>query len=87
MVKTDQQALKFLEEQRVGTTARQKWVSKLLGYDFTISYKKGKENKVVDALSCIEEQLEVVEGSLTMISFPNPSWIEELKNSYRESPE
>lgn len=73
IVKTDQQALKFLLEQRVRTPTQQKWVSILMGYEFTINYKKGKENKVVDALSRVEENLEVAEGSLAMISFPNSS--------------
>lgn len=33
----------FLLEQKVGIVAQQKWVTKLLGYDFTIEYKKGRE--------------------------------------------
>lgn len=49
-VRTDQQALKYLLEQRVGTPSQQKWISKLLGYDFTIEYKSGKNNAVADAL-------------------------------------
>jgi hypothetical protein len=28
-----------------------KWVTKMLGYDFEIIYKKGKHNVVADALS------------------------------------
>jgi hypothetical protein len=51
VVRTDQQALKYLWEQRVGTPAQQKWVSKLLGYDFMVEYKRGRENKAGDALS------------------------------------
>jgi hypothetical protein len=51
VVRTDQQALKYLLEQRVGTAAHQKWVSKLQGYDFMVEYKRGRENKVADALS------------------------------------
>lgn len=51
VVETDQQALKFFLEQCVGTAVQQKWIAKLLGYDFKIQYKKGKENVVADALS------------------------------------
>ncbi|XP_041009333.1 uncharacterized protein LOC121253378 [Juglans microcarpa x Juglans regia] len=50
-VRTNQQALKYLQEQRVGIPAQQKWVSKLLGYDFSVEYKSGKTNQVADALS------------------------------------
>jgi len=50
-VRTDQQALKYLLEQRVGTPAQQKLVSKLLGFDFIVEYKKERENKAANALS------------------------------------
>jgi hypothetical protein len=51
VIKTDQQSLKHLLEQRVGTPMQQKWITKLLGYPFVVEYKKGKENVVADALS------------------------------------
>ncbi|XP_042965413.1 uncharacterized protein LOC122299304 [Carya illinoinensis] len=87
IIKTDQQALKYILEQRVATVTQQKWLTKLLGYDFTISYKKGKENKVADALSRkMEDQISPA-GVLAMISLPNPEWIEDLKASYRDSVE
>ena len=50
-VKTDQQNLKYLLEQKIGTPVQQKWFAKLLGYNFVVEYKKGKDNLVSDALS------------------------------------
>ncbi|XP_019253895.1 PREDICTED: uncharacterized protein LOC109232588 [Nicotiana attenuata] len=50
-VKTDQKALKFLLEQKLHTGSQLKWITKLMQYDFIIEYKKGKENKAIDALS------------------------------------
>jgi transposase InsO family protein len=52
-IKTDQQALKHLLLQRIDTPAQQRWVSKLLGFDFEVEYKRGKENKATKALSRI----------------------------------
>jgi hypothetical protein len=55
VVKTDYQSLKFLLEQKVGTPFQQKWITKLIGYDFTVEYKKGVDNRVADALSRRED--------------------------------
>ncbi|MCH81990.1 enzymatic polyprotein, partial [Trifolium medium] len=48
-VHTDQKSLRFLTNQRV--MGQQKWTSTLLGYDFDIKYKPGKENSEADAFS------------------------------------
>ena len=66
-VKTDHESLKYFLEQRLSSEEQQKWVTKMLGYDFEIIYKKGKDNVVADALSRKDED---VEGMLCAISLP-----------------
>jgi hypothetical protein len=65
IINTDQQNLKFPLEQKIGTLAQQKWITKLMGYSFLIGYKKEKENKVVVALSRKEEEGKLVHHILS----------------------
>jgi hypothetical protein len=49
---TDHCSLKYFLQQRVATPEQQKkWVIKLLGYDYEIVYRPGRENSAADALS------------------------------------
>ncbi|GJY83879.1 retrotransposon-related protein [Tanacetum coccineum] len=50
-IKTDHFSLKYFLDQRITTPFQSKWLPKLLGYDYEILYKKGKENQAADALS------------------------------------
>ncbi len=82
VVKTDQQSLKFLLEQKVGTPFQQKWVTKLLGYSFTVEYKKGSDNRVADALSRREGWEE--DSSIFLLSIPAAAWVEDIKLEYQQ---
>ncbi|KAL5787933.1 hypothetical protein ACOSP7_004882 [Xanthoceras sorbifolium] len=55
---------------------QQKWLTKLLGYDYDISYKKGKENVVADGLSRAYQEEEV--PSHLALSTTKPVWIQEI---------
>ena len=74
LMRTDQKNLKFLLEQRLVSLEHQKWLSKLLGYDFDIQYRPGAENKSVDALS----QLEPTATSLSALIIPPMLGLEEV---------
>ncbi|KAD2393285.1 hypothetical protein E3N88_40262 [Mikania micrantha] len=50
-IRTDHFTLKYLLEQRVTTSEKQRLLLKLMPYDFTIINRSGKENRGADALS------------------------------------
>ena len=64
-VKTDHDSLKYFLEQRLSSKEQQKRVTKMLGYDFEIIYKKG--NKFADALSRKDEDVEALFCAISII--------------------
>lgn len=85
LIKTDHQSLKYLLEQRVGTPFQQKWVTKLLGFHYTIVYKCGKENQAADALSRKGELIHSEDSIATIhaLSCVSTSWLEDVKLSWQ----
>ena len=83
-IKTDHDSLKHFLEQRLSSKEQQKWVTKMLGYDFEIIYKKGKLNVVADALQRKDEE---VEALLCAISIIQPDWITKARDEWKKDEE
>ena len=83
-VKKDHDSLKYFLEQRLSSEEQQKWVTKMLVYDFEIIYKKGKKNVVADALSRKDED---VEALLCAISIIQPDWINGAREEWKNDEE
>jgi hypothetical protein len=79
-VKTNHDSHKYFLEQRLSLEKQQKWVTNILGYDFEIVYKKGKQNVVADALSRKDED---VEAFIWAISIIQPYWIIEARDEWK----
>lgn len=78
MIKTDHESLKHLLEQKISTPMQQKGMLKLMGLNYSIQYKKGRENAAADALSRRGE----TEGESLAITAAIPTWVEEVVESY-----
>ncbi|KAJ4962167.1 hypothetical protein NE237_022106 [Protea cynaroides] len=85
MLSSDHQSLRHLWAQKITTVAQQKWLYKLMGFDFVIEYKHGKENVVADALSRLEERGDNI-GEFGAFSHPLPNWIDAIKEENNSNP-
>jgi len=74
---TDHYSLKFLLDQRLATIPQHQWVSKLLGFDFTVECRSGRSNVVADALSRWDSD----ESSVFGLSVPRFDIIDDLRQA------
>ena len=77
-IKTDHQSLKYFLEQWVSSKTQHKWVSKLMGYDYEITYKKCTDNLMAGALSRTFDD----HVSLSTISMHIPNWLQYVHQCY-----
>ena len=83
-VKTNHDSLTHFLEQRLSSEEKQKWVTKMLGYDFEIIYKKGKLNFVTNALSRNNEDVEALFCDISNIQ---PDWTTEAREEWKNDEE
>lgn len=80
---TDHKSLKDLMSQSVQTPEQHVYLSKLLGYDYTIQYKSGKSNVVADALSRVHDQNA---EACWLLSMPRFHFLDDLKQELTRTP-
>lgn len=65
--------------------AQQKWLAKLMGYNFVIEYNKGRESSAADSLSRCEEGT-CMEHKVFALSMPLPMWIDAIREEVQNEP-
>lgn len=85
VIRTDQKSIKELSSQVVHTPAQQRFIIKLLGYDFSIEYKPGSTNTVADALSRTQQEKKS-EQILLLTTISDPL-LEDLRLETNQHPE
>ncbi|XP_062028068.1 uncharacterized protein LOC133743955 [Rosa rugosa] len=79
---TDHRTIEHFLKQRITTPAQQKWLLKLMGYDYSIFYKAGKNNAAPDALS---RNLDL--STLTGVSQPIHKFVLDIQATCLSDPE
>jgi len=76
-IQTNHKSLAYLNEQNLHSDMQRKAMTRLMGLQFRIIYKKGKDNIVVDALSRVGHMM-----AIQAVSLVQPAWIQEVLISY-----
>ncbi|GJZ18395.1 ty3-gypsy retrotransposon protein [Tanacetum coccineum] len=79
-IRTDHKSIKELMQQVIQTPIQQKYVRKLMGFDFVVEYKPGVANQVADALSRMYEDGELFKVEFMAISQPIVGLLINLKS-------
>lgn len=77
VIHTDHKSLTFLTEQNLHSELQWKAMTRLMGLQFKVVYRKGKENVAADALSRVGHLF-----AIQAVSSVQPLWLQEVLNSY-----
>jgi len=77
IIRTDYQSLAYLTEQNLHSELQRKAMTRLMGLQFRVVYRKGWENPAADALSRVGHMM-----AIQAMSSVQPQWIQEVTNSY-----
>lgn len=83
LVETDHQSLKSLLTQSIQTPEQQQWLRKLLGFDFEIKHKPGRDNTPADSLS---RAMEATFNALQTVSKPIFAILDAIKSFFQINP-
>jgi hypothetical protein len=81
IIRTDHKSLSYLGEQVLHSEMQRKAMTRMMGLQFKVVYRKGKENATADALSRVNHLM-----ALQAISEVRPLWVQEVLNSYATDP-
>lgn len=84
VILTDHRSLKELMAQIIQTPEQQKYLTRLMGYDFTIQYRSGRSNVVADVLS---RTFEPHKGMVFTLSMPHFTFLAKLKGELADNQE
>jgi hypothetical protein len=77
IIQTDHKSLAYLKEQNLHSKIQRKAMTRLMGLQFKIIYKQGKDNLATDALSRVAHLM-----ALQAVSVVQPQCVQEVLNSY-----
>ncbi|WVZ52980.1 hypothetical protein U9M48_003975 [Paspalum notatum var. saurae] len=76
IIRTDHRGLAYLLEMNLHSEMQRKAMAQLMGLQFKVVYRKGKENVTADALSRVAHLM-----AIQAVSVVQPVWVQEVLNS------
>jgi hypothetical protein len=73
IIRTDHKSLAYLNEQNLHSELQHKAMTCLMGLQFRVVYRKGKESLAADALSRVGHMM-----AIQAVSVVQPQWLQEV---------